>query len=95
MLKKLVCILVSLTLLVASPVFATQEGVQEEEASLGAEYEHDGHVTFYDGALTQSPIWDFSDAEEVILSYLSRLGDRKSTRLNSSHNVASRMPSSA
>ena len=31
----------------------------------------------------------------LLLSELSRLGDRKSTRLNSSHNVASRMPSSA
>ena len=33
--------------------------------------------------------------EAVILWHASRLEDRKSTRLNSSHNVISRMPSSA
>ena len=31
----------------------------------------------------------------LVLSVIRRFGDRKSTRLNSSHNVASRMPSSA
>ena len=32
--------------------------------------------------------WDFPSCGRIV-------GDRKSTRLNSSHNVASRMPSSA
>ena len=33
--------------------------------------------------------------EELTKCFLLEFGDRKSTRLNSSHNVASRMPSSA
>ena len=32
---------------------------------------------------------------DPVRMYLKEIGDRKSTRLNSSHNVASRMPSSA
>ena len=42
---------------------------------------------------------DIHDLQEAAPFFKSRfgsfLGDRKSTRLNSSHNVASRMPSSA
>ena len=42
--------------------------------------------------------YDFSEAEKNSRSLMQRFGaleDRKSTRLNSSHNVISRMPSSA
>ena len=42
-----------------------------------------------------SSISPYSAAVMVALSTLDDLRDRKSTRLNSSHNVASRMPSSA
>ena len=35
------------------------------------------------------------EAEAIILAKEKEIEDRKSTRLNSSHNVASRMPSSA
>ena len=35
------------------------------------------------------------DVDAAIAVVQDRAGDRKSTRLNSSHNVASRMPSSA
>ena len=33
--------------------------------------------------------------EEIIVENFPKMGDRKSTRLNSSHTLASRMPSSA
>ena len=36
-----------------------------------------------------------TDNRNPKLEQLSKIADRKSTRLNSSHNVASRMPSSA
>ena len=44
----------------------------------------------YAGLLTSLPT-----VEEVLDDHASELGDRKSTRLNSSHAITSRMPSSA
>ena len=38
---------------------------------------------------------DNRDVQRVLCQYIQRNGDRKSTRLNSSHDCPSRMPSSA
>ena len=40
-------------------------------------------------------VYMFSEGDMTMRNLLGGKGDRKSTRLNSSHNVASRMPSSA
>ena len=59
----------------------------------------------YDDADTRLEIWKFkgsmTEYSQLVLLIANRLfsdgevGDRKSTRLNSSHSIASRMPSSA
>ena len=56
--------------------------VSKEEAIRLVHKAYDGGVRFFDTARA------YSDSEE-------KLGDRKSTRLNSSHKHRSRMPSSA
>ena len=48
------------------------------------------------GETTQNKLIVFADSQNVSLAnVLDNLGDRKSTRLNSSHEFVSRMPSSA
>ena len=46
-------------------------------------------------ALVDGHIGEPATAAKIVETALSRFGDRKSTRLNSSHSVTSRMPSSA
>ena len=53
-----------------------------------ADHDHDD-FNFEDGPLEDNPLWI---ADNVTLT---SVGDRKSTRLNSSHSQQSRMPSSA
>ena len=48
-----------------------------------------------DGNITAAVSAHGADAEQAVKAVQAKLPDRKSTRLNSSHNVASRMPSSA
>ena len=53
----------------------------------------DGTVDPVPVAVVADEAWDASTFKDVATSLAK--GDRKSTRLNSSHNVISRMPSSA
>ena len=47
------------------------------------------------GVLAEAKPWHYWIAPVLFLSFLGVAGDRKSTRLNSSHIPLSRMPSSA
>ena len=66
----------------ATPLYlACQEGHLEVTQYLVQECDADPHLSAHDG---MTP-----------LHAAAQMGDRKSTRLNSSHRIASRMPSSA
>ena len=82
MMRKLLCVLLSFALLSSSPVLASQEGALEEGVNAPAEYMHDGHVTLIDGALVDTPIESFEDAEAVVDMVLDRLGGDEKTVLN-------------
>ena len=51
-------------------------------------------TSFYEGERPMLPMIDVTFSKQNALPY-DLWGDRKSTRLNSSHSIASRMPSSA
>ena len=58
-------------------------------------YYSDYHKILEDPTIDAVFIGSSTDTHSPISMEAAKAGDRKSTRLNSSHNVASRMPSSA
>ena len=71
----------------------TEEGIRAEAAEAMSIENHDTTVLASRGVrmLTSAEIKAYTDLGNSVVA----AADRKSTRLNSSHNVASRMPSSA
>ena len=66
----------------------------KEEAKAATQYTQQINQN-YAKSLPFSDRQDFDDAQRGFIAPLLDEGDRKSTRLNSSHEIPSRMPSSA
>ena len=65
-----------------------------------SEYARHEALVFFNNDMLPAPGWDtlmlkHLDDNSLVMGYLLEPGDRKSTRLNSSHATLSRMPSSA
>ena len=71
------------------PDISTKDSSQGKTQLLAALNKH--YYTHFDNSDSSHFIYGNDSAAEAVLSYL----DRKSTRLNSSHRLESRMPSSA
>ena len=67
----------------------------EKDRAIAGDINQDGYVNEYDYLLLQRYLSKLQELTDAQKKYANVDGDRKSTRLNSSHNVISRMPSSA
>ena len=77
------------------PRTATDEEIKKAYRNLARKYHPDNYHDSPLADLAQEKMKDINAAYEQITKERSGRGDRKSTRLNSSHQPQSRMPSSA
>ena len=79
--KKLLCVLLALTLLFGA-LASGETAAPESMAAQTRIYSHEGRVTMIDGSVTDKAILSFEDASKVVAEQLKALGGDEKTRLD-------------